>query len=152
MNKEAQRIAIAEVHFQHWLSTQGFKPHQRTDDEELAFRGGSSLGLWIFSNENQTRFWGCNYSSEDDLIKGETETWSKSRNYPEDLNAMHEAEKMITPMQTMDYERQLAHQIYLADKDDYWKNRGKDIRAHCFHATASQRAEAFLRAVSKWIE
>lgn len=60
--------------------------------------------------------------------------------YPNDLNAMHEAEKVLLP--------KLAHKYKLAlaglkgfsgnDHDKIW------------HATAAQRAEAFLRTIGKW--
>jgi len=52
-----------------------------------------------------------------------------------DLNAMHEAEKMLTPTQIEDYiieVMQFSHEPMLA--------------------TARQRAEAFLRTLGKWEE
>jgi len=58
-------------------------------------------------------------------------------NYPSDLNAMHEAEKMldVDKWQRRDY-------------IDYLNNNG-DQWAHT-HATAAQRAEAFLKALNIW--
>jgi hypothetical protein len=65
-------------------------------------------------------------------------------NYPFDLNAMHEAEKIIP--------RQLFHV-------DYWqKGYGRfqqilsGITITPYSATATQRAEAFLRTIGKWEE
>ena len=65
-------------------------------------------------------------------------------NYLNDLNAMHEAEKIIP--------RQLFHV-------DYWqKGYGRfqqilsGITITPYSATASQRAEAFLRTIGKWEE
>jgi hypothetical protein len=68
-------------------------------------------------------------------------------NYCKDLNAMHEAEK------TLDYEQ----------ADDFWDclcdatAEENDVQANPFpwrfartHATARQRAEAFLRTLDKW--
>ena len=65
-------------------------------------------------------------------------------NYLNDLNAMHEAEKIIP--------RQLFHV-------DYWqKGYGRfqqilsGLTITPYSATASQRAEAFLRTIGKWEE
>ena len=64
--------------------------------------------------------------------------------YPFDLNAMHEAEKIIP--------RQLFHV-------DYWqKGYGRfqqilsSLTITPYSATAAQRAEAFLRTIGKWEE
>ena len=59
--------------------------------------------------------------------------------YLNDLNAMHSAEQVLTPEQRDDY-----YYAFLHDKDiDH---------SWTVSATASQRAEAFLRAICKWIE
>jgi hypothetical protein len=60
--------------------------------------------------------------------------------YPADLNAMHEAEKMLTPEQHIDYMEWLG-----MCSDDY----GRKVWAYV-HATASQRAKAFLRTLGLW--
>lgn len=62
-------------------------------------------------------------------------------NYFRDLNAMHEAEKVLTPEQWKDYSEdmcQQSHSGYLTD--------------HLLHATAKQKAESFLRALNLWKE
>lgn len=63
--------------------------------------------------------------------------------YLNDLNAMHEAEKTLTKEQQRSFAlilqgRQMGGMDYLA----------QDFRA--IHATAAQRAEAFLRTIGKW--
>ena len=59
-------------------------------------------------------------------------------NYCADLNAMHEAEKVLTEHQNESiYPRSLGA----------WRNPTKPI-----YATARQRAEAFLRTLGKWEE
>jgi hypothetical protein len=58
-------------------------------------------------------------------------------NYLNDLNVMHEAEKVLTDEQWDTY-------CYRLD--------GVGGMRHCTHATASQRAEAFLRTIGKWEE
>jgi hypothetical protein len=56
-------------------------------------------------------------------------------NYCNDLNAMHEAEKVLT-----------ANQF---DKYCYRLDAVGGMR-HCTHATAAQRAEAFLKTLRMW--
>ena len=59
--------------------------------------------------------------------------------YFNDLNAMHEAEKVLVRLQWVSYLRRLQT---LCDESVSWP----------IHATASQRAEAFLRTIGKWEE
>jgi hypothetical protein len=72
------------------------------------------------------------------------EAWHPLPDYLNDLNAMYEAEKIIP--------RQLFHV-------DYWqKGYGRfqqilsGITITPYSATATQRAEAFLRTIGKWEE
>ena len=60
-------------------------------------------------------------------------------NYLNDLNAMHDAEKVLVRLQWVSYLRRLQT---LCDESVSWP----------IHATASQRAEAFLRTIGKWEE
>jgi hypothetical protein len=63
---------------------------------------------------------------------------AKLPNYCTDLNAMHEAESVLTEHQNESiYPRNLGA----------WRNPTKPI-----YATARQRAEAFLRTLGKWEE
>jgi len=65
-------------------------------------------------------------------------------NYCNDLNAMHEAEKVLTSQQEEDYFANLR----AINGDLIWyRTVGKTYRA-----TARQRAEAFLRTLGKWQE
>jgi hypothetical protein len=59
--------------------------------------------------------------------------------YLNDLNAMHEAEKLLVRLQWVSYLRRLQT---LCDESVTWP----------IHATAAQRAEAFLRTIGKWEE
>jgi len=61
-------------------------------------------------------------------------------NYCNDLNAMHEAEKVMTKAQWEDFVQHLANDW--SSVSDAWKD--------VCHATARQRAEAFLRTLGKW--
>lgn len=58
--------------------------------------------------------------------------------YCSDLNAMHEAEKVLSDSQSSAYVYQLTH-------DDRESEGGT-------FATAAQRAEAFLRTIGKWTD
>ena len=67
-------------------------------------------------------------------------------NYLNDLNAMHEAEKVLTDDQWPIYRDEIRLVVLgpIRMVSDWCKS---DI-----HATASQRAEAFLRTIGKWEE
>jgi len=56
--------------------------------------------------------------------------------YLNDLNAMHEAEKVLTDKQWEEY-------------GDYLEKMINPVKG-CLHATAAQRAEAFLRTLNLW--
>lgn len=82
------------------------------------------------------------YAGDQDLwgtkLKGAEKHRNRLPDYLADLNAMHEAEKALTDMQ----------QGY------YWDHL-KDMTDEGFgqlHATAPQRAEAFLRTLGLWQE
>jgi hypothetical protein len=67
-------------------------------------------------------------------------------NYPFDLNAMHEVEQVLTDDQWPIYRDEIRLVVLgpIRMVSDWCKS---DI-----HATASQRAEAFLRTIGKWEE
>lgn len=82
-------------------------------------------------------------------------TWDAERrfvpDYPNDLNAMHEAEKVLLceyeagqSSDWLEYDRQL--------KVITEAGRGQYRTSKLWHATAAQRAEALLRTLGKWEE
>lgn len=78
---------------------------------------------------------------------GEFEDRGTVPDYPNDLNAMHEAEKRLGKS-TFDYARWLwktSHEPphHILTNDDMFPFA---------HATAHQRAEALLRTIGKWTE
>jgi len=76
--------------------------------------------------------------------------------YLNDLNAMHEAEKMLTPQQWCGYLGHLAtlggfdRDIQTYDKDGGFTADFVMLFRTMAHATAAQRAEAFIRTLNLW--
>ena len=67
-------------------------------------------------------------------------------NYLNDLNAMHEAEKVLDPKgKDCGYEYWLRTVCHIPERESA---KGR----YFYRATAAQRAEAFLRTIGKWEE
>ena len=67
-------------------------------------------------------------------------------NYLTDLNAMHEAEKVLDPKgKDCGYEYWLRTVCHIPERESA---KGR----YFYRATAAQRAEAFLRTIGKWEE
>jgi len=73
--------------------------------------------------------------------------------YLNDLNAMHAAERMLWDFgDEMEFTNQLVG-IVCSARGFRWDKGTQDDHLMCLsHATASQRAEAFLRTIGKWEE
>ena len=76
----------------------------------------------------------------------QTATGINRKDFDSDLNAMHEAEKLLFPVDVS----QLC-------EPDHWKAYREILQHVCvgqaggvLRATAAQRAEAFLRTIGKW--
>ena len=65
--------------------------------------------------------------------------------YLNDLNAMHQAEKVLTDEQDLEYSEVLEQVVGAR----FNSNNGEDMR-RLRSATAAQRAEAFLHTLGKW--
>lgn len=125
MNKEQQRIAIAEAC--------GWVPEYTNVPTWNAIlndhKGGYEPVLTLLYRRKEKCF-----------------TTENLPDYLGDLNAMHEAEKMMTKDQWLSY----PINVLQAAKDGTFVI---DINMKTVaHATAAQRAEAFLRTIGKWIE
>jgi hypothetical protein len=107
MNQEQQRIKIAEAC--------GWKEIQNGD------AWGTPIGIPLTMPKKD------NWRNMDGFFE--------LPDYLSDLNAMHEAERVLTYEQFDDYYIELAKRM---------------VRP--FHATAAQRAEAFLRTLNLWEE
>jgi hypothetical protein len=117
MNQEKQRIAIAEA-----CGIVG--PFDNRWIKEYEEEGGDSYGFTGFE-------------------KGELVFIP---DYLNDLNAMHEAEKVLTYEQAEEF----VEQLYLADQKNNLAENPPPWRFNVASATAAQRAEAFLRTIGKW--
>ena len=70
-------------------------------------------------------------------------------NYHGDLNAMHEAEKMLSREQVLKYQDHLFKLVCTLDTL-FPATRDCAMQGFLHHATSAQRAEAFLRTIGKW--
>jgi hypothetical protein len=116
MTPEAQRIAIAEEC--------GWKNHNHPDVMQLK-QGWTMPEKWCMDPKGVLRF-----------------NHDKMPDYLNDLNAMHDAEKMLTADQFEQYRWILW--------DICKQVRVKDWYRCYLSSTAAQRAEAFLRTIGKW--
>ena len=115
MNKEKQRIAIAKA-----CGLFEIMPLRRTTRKGKESPNG--VKLWYAESH-----------------MGGAAEYREVPRYPDDLNAMQEAEKMLTPLQWSYYLDFLT--------DPY----APDWQA-AVHATAAQRAVAFLKTLNLWEE
>jgi hypothetical protein len=81
--------------------------------------------------------------------------WSKEPEIPDycnDLNAMHEAEKMLTKEQLYNYGNKLDRITLPKTSMEMCYIEGPEAGMYpdLFCATAAQRAEAFLKTIKKW--
>ena len=78
---------------------------------------------------------------------GDSYVFAPLPDYLNDLNAMHEAEKVLTLPQQGDYTRNL---MALCGTKGVWHEGSTTTLNWFWHATAAQRAEAFLKTIGKW--
>jgi len=122
MKPEAQRIAIAEA--------SGWTPEVRR----------------MYAGVKNVHGWGKNlHLSLGDSNRLFATIAAEFPDYLSDLNAMHEAES------TLEGDRAFAYYAILAEVTGSraFSLRPQQLRAVA-HATAAQRAEAFLRTLGKW--
>ena len=67
--------------------------------------------------------------------------------YFSDLNAMHEAEKVFTYEEAEQFEGELC---YICGSENLHKEYPLPFEFSVAHASAAQRAEAFLKTIGKW--
>ena len=81
-----------------------------------------------------------------DWHETEDEAWADAGEWTSDLNAMHAAEAILAEDQRSLYARKLLVSACFAGHEK------EAVIFDCAHATAMERAEAFLRTVGKWEE
>ena len=139
MTEEQQRIAIAEACGWKWFTVVA----------EMEYGGRVPVPL-----KQRRKFLAkpeCIHQgiepAPDDMQK--REFWASGvPNHLNDLNAMHEAERIVYQTQSADWAGR--YNQALCDVAD----RATDTLEYNWewHATAAQRAEAFLRTIGKWAE
>ena len=123
MNQEQQRIAIAEA-----------------------------CGWTEFGDKVRFANTGNSFTQREYWMKGgvdpETGSFKELPDYLNDLNAMHEAEKLLIRI----YEPPSAHKDYDTKLWAKMRDDGLELNGYTWHATAKQRAEAFLKTLNLWEE
>jgi hypothetical protein len=93
-------------------------------------------GFWVFSKPNQHPKRVAKHHDKD-------RAWALCcPDYLNDLNAMHEAERVLNPSLAAGYARMLTSIAWESEQPVFAP----------MTATAAQRAEAFLRTIGKWEE
>lgn len=85
------------------------------------------------------------------MFKANSGIGEQPPDYPTDLNAMHEAENVLTAYQRQKHGQQLQeilNEAVVGFVEDYARQLAGLSRVAS--ATAAQRAEAFLRTIGKW--
>ncbi len=139
MTPEAQRIAIAEVCGKDVLGWRFYwRKHESYEWRESPTYCDKELAEEAASKEQR---WGTEIGKIEEF-----KAPAMCPDYLNDLNAMHEAEKVLTSRQSAVFEIEVLHLTTGKEKFDY--DRGDLIAV--ITATAAQRAEAFLRTIGKW--
>jgi hypothetical protein len=130
MKPKAQMIAIAESCGWKWIQT--------NDEAKSGLIGTDS------PHSGNIPYQGTNYPSNKHLP-----TYGKAiPDYLNDLNAMHEAEKMLYGDPNLP--KKYTQQIKKAIRREAGVTKAQMDFDMCITATAAQRAEAFLKTIGKW--
>lgn len=130
--------------FRLWVSAEtliGLLKEWTMNDEEINRAIAEHLG-WKWFDHPDTRERTKTFTLSDKWVlnpAGELVFPHSVPNYCGDLNAMHEAEKVLTDVQCLFYPDNMREVI-----------TEHDASRRTWHSTARQRAEAFLRTVGKW--
>ena len=130
MTNEQINIVIAE--------SVGWHPHPDNDKRKQKF--------WTYGGDGYGLPNGCSKitAANPPIHDGAWENILGLPDYCNDLNAMHEAEKVLTDEQSKAYTETL---WVIVKRESTSKTRWQ-----LWHATADQRAEAFLKTIGKWKE
>lgn len=119
----------------------------KTELQRIAIAEACGYKHVFAAKDDPDFFWALRYLGEPSPTPDER--WAVP-NYITDLNAMHEAEGILTPEQRGAFGC-ILHDILGVraelNDDDQWGGHEVFI---CSHAKAAQRAEAFLRTLNLW--
>jgi hypothetical protein len=146
MNKEQQRIAIAEACG--WLKYTQFTTHPKLWGRNPAKYHTPIWGLTLMTNMTQNECTQYGWHGDGNI------SIDNRPDYLNDLNAMHEAEEVLTEEQLYDYGNELDRVTLPKTRMEMCYVHGPEARMYpdLFRATAAHRAEAFLRTIGKWEE
>jgi hypothetical protein len=122
-----------------------FAPSMRPDDQRRAI--AASQGITKIRDD----WWGWRLDGIE--YPGDMPRIAQVPDYLTDLNAMHQAEKNLTPEDWTPYHGQLADATGFSYDDTMSTKEAEAEWMHrVCHATAAQRAEAFLKVKGLWQE
>lgn len=136
MKPDAQRVAIAETNGWVWYripKLPGNSREYRALFHPAIHEYPDQIDEWKVRADGTERICNMEYMAREGHVP----------DYPNDLNAMHEAEKILKGLDAFRYTQILWKVIQPKDFANY------DTEKHVC-ATAAQRAEAFLRTIGKW--
>lgn len=110
---------------------------------KVKYNNHGEIKFQVFKTEEEAINWPFNKSPFKEFGPESFIDYSKIPDYLNSLDAMHEAEKILTREQIQSYKNRLAEVCpeRIGSIYGFWP---------CIHATAAQRAEAFLKAIGKW--
>lgn len=144
MTPEKQRIAIAE-----WCGAVWYRhPVSRIDNRVYKFLAWPGVQeyegqseQWKVKSDGTERMCSMDYMAREFFIP----------DYLNDLNAMHEAESKLNESQKAYFCAWLGEHV-TNDNPELKRRSFAACKFRYIHATASQRAEALLRAIGKWTD
>jgi len=144
MNKEAQRIAIA--------TALGWEWYHSARRNQLYLDGPPSQLAWSEGYNPKVRVTWEQVPDYLNDLNAMHVTWEQVPDYLNDLNAMHKAEVFLFKTDTYQ-EDHYGYELYKVMFGDNLTNQSMAILCRCsnfIHATAAQRAEAFLKTLKLW--
>ena len=171
MEPEKQRIAIAKacglvpaeesgIPENRLRLLDGFscQSPQHITDGWVATHHGNPKGVWLrggctqaVEDKSIADKWAADPFSDKDIVVP-VKMLRDIPDYPNDLNAMHEAEKILTGKSKWKYAGILCKMIAGYKPSDSTTRISLEGVCNIAHATAAQRCEAFLRTLNLWEE
>ncbi len=145
MDPKLQRIAMAELHSFVWYK-------ERNGNSKMADYWGVTRLAWppqegIAFPATYDKVSGTRYATPEEIEEAKRTGgfYTYAPEYLSDLNAVHEVEKLLTKEQTVLVTTGLIQQ-HMGMTYDY------PAMGRLWHASATQRVEAILRATNRWTD